>query len=138
MSEPLLETLSRFTPDAGTLDRDALIFAAARASVRPSRGLKIVACLLAGTQALSLVFLWPKSNHPGGDVSVNVAAAPVTSPALEPRPGAPPANNSGVWSARQRLERRDLEDRPAETLTLIDSEPPLRAFGPAPASLLVN
>ena len=38
MSEPILERLSRFTPDAGRLDRDALLFAAGRESARPNRG----------------------------------------------------------------------------------------------------
>jgi hypothetical protein len=137
MSEPIIEALSRFTPDPGNLDRDALIFAAGRASVRPGRGWKVVAALLAGTQVLSLVLLWPHSRHPGGEVSVNIAAAPVPSPVLEPRKTAPPGS-SNVWSARASPERRDFDDRPAETLTLIDSEPPLHAFGPAPASLLVN
>ena len=39
MSEPILERLNRFTPDAGGLDRDALLFAAGResAAARPVR-----------------------------------------------------------------------------------------------------
>ena len=37
MSEPLAERLSRFTPDGSGLDRDALLFAAGRASARPNR-----------------------------------------------------------------------------------------------------
>ena len=47
MSEPILERLSRFTPDAGRLDRDALLFAAGRSSARPNRGWKTLATLLA-------------------------------------------------------------------------------------------
>jgi hypothetical protein len=35
--EPVVERLSRFTPDAGGLDRDSLLFAAGRASARPNR-----------------------------------------------------------------------------------------------------
>ena len=57
MSEPFLERLSRFTPDAGRLDRDALLFAAGRGSVRPNRGWITLATLLASTQLLSLVLL---------------------------------------------------------------------------------
>ena len=34
MSEPFAERLSRFTPDGGGLDRDALLFAARTRSVR--------------------------------------------------------------------------------------------------------
>ena len=54
MSEPSLERLSRFTPDTGGLDRDALLFAAGRSSVRPARGWIALASVLTGTQALSL------------------------------------------------------------------------------------
>ena len=64
MSEPFLERLSRFTPDAGRLDRDALLFAAGRNSARPNRGWMTMAGLLAGTQALSLVLLWPPASPP--------------------------------------------------------------------------
>ena len=60
MSEPILERLSRFTPDAGRLDRDALLFAAGRDSARPSRGWMALATLLASTQSLSLLLLWPQ------------------------------------------------------------------------------
>ena len=66
MSEPFLERLSRFTPDAGGLDRDALLFAAGRVSARRNRGWMTVASLLAGTQALSLIFLWPHPSPPTG------------------------------------------------------------------------
>ena len=73
MSEPFLERLSRFTPDAGGLDRDALLFAAGRNSVRPNRGWKTVASLLAATQALSLVLLWPRPNPPTSPSTMSVA-----------------------------------------------------------------
>ena len=66
MSEPSLERLSRFTPDAGGLDRDALLFAAGRSSARPNRGWMALASLLTGTQALSLVLLWPRPTLPTG------------------------------------------------------------------------
>ena len=64
MSEAFLERLSRFTPDAGGLDRDALLFAAGRSSARPNRGWMTLASLLAGTQTLSLVLLWPHPTPP--------------------------------------------------------------------------
>ena len=68
MSEPFLERLSRFTPDAGGLDRDALLFAAGRGSARPNRGWMTLATLLASTQALSLVLLWPRPTPPAGRI----------------------------------------------------------------------
>ena len=44
--------------------------------------------------------------------------------------------NPGLWSARHSLLESETEDRPAGDVTLIDSGPPLRAFGPPPPSLL--
>ena len=57
MSEPFLERLSRFTPETGGLNRDALLFAAGRRSARPNRGWIALAAALAGTQTLSLALL---------------------------------------------------------------------------------
>jgi hypothetical protein len=134
MSEPILENLSRFTPDAGGLDRDALIFAAGRASARASRGWQKLACLLACTQALSLAFLWPRSSPHGRGVRVDVAVAPAVQG--DPFPIAPA--HPGVWSTGEHPELWREDAPPADTVTLIESEPTLRAFAPAPASLLVN
>ena len=132
MSEPILERLSRFTPDAGGLDRDALLFAAGRSSARPNRGWMTLASLLAGTQALSLVLLWPHPTPPAGRLTVPVASVPA--PPAAPRAsglrgvGRTPAS----WSARRSLLESDTEDRPAGDVTFIDSGPPLRAFAAAP------
>ena len=51
MSEPLAERLSRFTPDGAGLDRDSLLFAAGRASARPSRRWQALAAALAASRA---------------------------------------------------------------------------------------
>ncbi|HVS38319.1 MAG TPA: hypothetical protein VMS17_22365 [Gemmataceae bacterium] len=59
MSERFAEQLSRFTPEAGKFDRDALLFAAGRASARPHRTWKIAVGALAACQLLTLAFLWP-------------------------------------------------------------------------------
>ena len=61
MSEPFLERLSRFTPDAGRLDRDALLFAAGRSSARPNRGW--IAGFGAGRHpgAVAGALLWPQA-----------------------------------------------------------------------------
>ncbi len=135
MSEPFLERLSRFTPDAGKLDRDALLFAAGRGSVRPNRGWVTLAALLAGTQALSLVLLWPRPTPPGDGLPVQVAAAPVRPTPLELATSEALAN-PGVWSARPSLLESEPEYRPDDTVTFIDNEPPLRAFGPLSSSIL--
>jgi hypothetical protein len=136
MSEPFLERLSRFTPDAGRLDRDALLFAAGRGSVRPNRGWITLATLLASTQVLSLVLLWPHPTPPERGLTVAVATAPVPVPpaTLEPRTSEALAS-PGAWSARHSLLESETEDRPAGDVTFIDRGPPLRAF-PLPPSLL--
>ena len=81
--------LSRFTPDAGRLDRDALLFAAGHSSACPNRSWIALASLLGGTQALTLVLLWPHPAPPGTRSTLPVASviAPVSaSPANLPPP----------------------------------------------------
>jgi hypothetical protein len=135
MSEPFLERLSRFTPDAGGLDRDALLFAAGRSSARPNRGWKTLATLLASTQALSLLLLWPHLTPPAGRLTVAVTTAPSPPAALESRTSEALAS-PGAWSARRRLLESGPDPVADDTVTLIDSGPPLKVFGPLPASLL--
>jgi hypothetical protein len=129
MSEPLVERLNRFTPDAGRLDRDALLFAAGRASVRPNRTASVLAAVLASTQVLTLTLLWP---HPAPP------AVRPPAPAVVIQQAAPePADSSGLWAARHRLEE-EADDRPspASTGTFVESETPLRAFARSPGSVL--
>jgi hypothetical protein len=134
MSEPFLERLNQFTPDPGRLNRDALLFAAGRSSARPSRPWQALAGLLAGTQALSLLLLLARPVPSTHGLSMPVAAVPA--PAAVPQPSVTgPAPDPGIWSARHRLDELEPEDRPADALTLIDNEPPLRVLSPAPTSL---
>ena len=135
MSEPILERLSRFTPDAGGLDRDALLFAAGRGSARPNRGWMTLASLLAGTQALSLAFCGRTRPRRPPSSAMRVATVPEPRASLEPRTSGASAN-PGLWSARHSLLESETEDRPAGDVTFIDSGPPLRAFRSAPPSLL--
>ena len=134
MSEPILERLNRFTPNAGRLDRDALLFAAGRDSARPNRGWMTVASLLAGTQALSLAHLWPHSSPSVERSTVSVVGVPAPSAAPEP-PASGALDDPGLWSARRGLLRPEAIDRPAGDVTFIESEPPLRAFPPPPSLL---
>jgi hypothetical protein len=137
MSQPLLERLSRFTPDAGGLDRDKLLYAAGRASARPNRGWIALAAALAVTQVLTVVLLWPRPAPP-----VAHTPPPAAQPAAPPAPPEPPTTDSpdspGIWSVHHNLQEPEAEDRPSpdKTVTVIDSGPPLRAFGPPPPSLL--
>ncbi len=140
MSEPLIERLSRFTPDAGGLDRDALLFAAGRRSARPNRGWKRVSAVLAGTQLLALVLLWPHPNGlPHGKEGLIAGKRSPARP-LEQRPAASPTGpdtkDRNIWSVCQEVDDVQLEDRVAEHVVLMESEPVLRAFGPPPDSIL--
>ena len=51
MSESFTERLSRFTPDGAGLDRDALLFAAGKASARPNRRWRILCSALATSRS---------------------------------------------------------------------------------------
>jgi hypothetical protein len=137
MSEPFLERLSRFTPDASRLDRDALLFAAGRSSARPNTGWITLASLLAGTQVLSLVLLWPHRNQNPSAEGLTVAVEP-TSPhaATIERRAVEAAASSGVWSARHNLLESEAVDWPVANLALIDSGPPWRASRAIPPPLL--
>ena len=139
MSEPFLERLSRFTPSAGGLDRDSLLFAVGRGSARPNRGWITVATLLANTQILSLILLWPRHTPPEGRLTVAAAVAPITlPPGYRTRRKFDPAPlpSQGAWWSRRRLIEPDKDELAVDSVTLIDSGPPLTIFGPLPASLL--
>jgi hypothetical protein len=137
MSEPFLERLSRFTPSAGGLDRDSLLFAVGRGSARPNRGWITVATLLANTQILSLILLWPRHTPTEGRLTVAAALAPIPLPptTLE-SPTPAPLPSQGAWWSRRRLIEPAKDELAVDSVTLIDSGPPLTIFGPLPASLL--
>jgi hypothetical protein len=121
MSESFLERMSRFTPDAGGLDRDALLFAAGRGAARSNRVWKTLAAVLAGTQAMTLALLWSSSLASRPGVTVQMAA---TEKAIGEAVTTESTANPGVWSAGRSLDM--FEDRSDESVTLVDSEPALR------------
>ena len=132
--DPLAERLSRFTPDGSALDRDALLFAAGRASARPRRGWAAVAGALAASQLLTLVLLWP-APRPG---AAPVAETPVAPPAFSPPAADPPDRDglrtSGAWLAR--AGNAELPPPAAAAGRLVPDAPPLTAFaGRIPADL---
>ena len=136
MSEPLAERLSRFTPDATGLNRDSLLFAAGRASVRPSRRWQVIAGALAASQLLTLVCLWPRTvPSPMPSATPFADSKPSNShPVAEP----PSENDAAKWRAlRQRVLETDL-DYPTTTgdEPMVPPNPPLRAFGNPPPALL--
>jgi hypothetical protein len=137
MSEPFVEPLSRFTPDAGGLDRATLLLAVGRASARPNRGWIALAAALAITQALTLALLWPQPAPPAAQLPPPAVAPAVPPQELEPSTPYPPESN-GMLSAYHQLLDSDPEARPAPAGggPFIDSGPPLRAVAPPPPSLL--
>jgi hypothetical protein len=134
MSEPFLERLNRFSPDAGRLNRDELLFAAGRSSARPGRGWKMLASALAATQALSLVLLLPPARSLPTGLTVIQATVPAEAPAVENGPVA--VDHRSVWLARRNLAELEPEKRPDGDLNLIESGPPLRAFASSRTTLL--
>jgi hypothetical protein len=137
MSEPFIERLSRFTPDAGGLDRDALLYAAGRASARPNRAWIAMTAALALAQPLCLVLLWPYLVSPTAHVSVDMVSLPAP-PARIESPSPDSSENAGLWSARYNLSEADAEHSPvpAQAVTFVESAPPLRAFAPLSPSML--
>jgi hypothetical protein len=130
MSEPLADRLSRFTPDPGGLDRDAVLFAAGRASARPDRRWAALVAALATCQALTLVLLWP---HPvSAPERLPTAAAPSSA-----RPEARAADPTELWALNRRVLGSGREDLPPPTpgRDFTPDGPPLRA-GTVPPDLL--
>jgi hypothetical protein len=126
MPEPLIERLSRLTPDGTGLDRDALLFAAGRASVRPNRRWAALAAALGASQLLTLVLLWPRPLPP----------APVPIANTEP-PAATERAPSASWKSPDRMVAAEgPRPRAVSVEHLVPPAPPLYAFGAPPASLL--
>jgi hypothetical protein len=126
----MIERLGRFTPDAGGLDRDALLFAAGQASARPNRGWMALALALVMTQVATLVLMWPRP--------APTAPAPLAQPPALQQPAPPVATDApGLWSMHRRLLESEGEEpaAPPSAEPLIETSAPLRAFNP-PSSIL--
>jgi hypothetical protein len=131
MSEPLAERLSRFTPDCAGLNRDALLFAAGRASVRPNRRWQLLAGMLAACQLLTLAGLWTRT--PPARIDQPTEAVQRSEPAPLPIPHDP--SELGVLSERLLASEGDWVP-PADDGPMIASQPPLRVFDSLPAKFL--
>lgn len=130
MSEPLPQHLSRFTPDRGGLDRDALLFAVGHASARSSAIWLVLTVVLGISQVATLVLLWPRPPQS----TVAPAVPPVSAPGHEsivPAESEPGAMQLGEL---RRGLLRGSEDLPLtqDVGSLTQPTMPLRAFG-APA-----
>lgn len=129
--------LSRFTPDRGALDRDALIFAAGRATANKHRGWKALAGALAASQLLTLVMLWPRAAAmaPSGR-QIDVASLPGS--AIESAPTAAlEASPFQLSTLRQELSATRRDSVPPQVDgPMLPDVPPLRASSPIPPALL--
>jgi hypothetical protein len=133
MREPIVESLTRFTPDAGGLDRDAILFAAGRASARPNRKWMALAGSLAACQLITLALLWPR---PTSVVNLNglpVVEAKIKPPLADDDKQASTAltDTTELWTRnRHILMTLDAELPPPVSYAgpMIPSDPPLRAF----------
>jgi hypothetical protein len=85
--DPVTDRLSRFAPNGACLDRDAILFAAGRRSARIGRLWPALAGLLAVSQIVTLVLLWPRSS----EVTATPPAPAVQSP---PQLILPPTSSS--------------------------------------------
>jgi hypothetical protein len=135
MSEEFLDRLTRFTPDAGKLNRDELLFEAGRRSAPSNRAWKTAAFALAVTQCLSLVLLLPGSRSMHSVHSVVQNDGPASSSPLDGLRPAPSAID-GSWSLRTGPRDVDAEAHVSDNVTLIESGESLRAFLRPPDSLL--
>jgi hypothetical protein len=115
----MTDRLSRFTPNAPGLDRDAILFAAGRRSARGAWAWKVATALLIVTQVATLVALWPK--EPAVVNPVVAPPAPVPAPAPLPPPASPPPD---VWTAG--MSPDVLQSPPVRaTVQFAPTEPPL-------------
>jgi hypothetical protein len=123
MSEPLADRLMRFTPDGSALDRDALLFNAGRASVRPAYGWKLLAAALALCQIVTLVVLWPRP-------APTVPPPPLPAPAHVPSESTAPllSQEETEWLAlTRRASVANALEQPVAQGPLVPDDPPLCA-----------
>ncbi len=120
MSDPLADRLSRFTPDASGLDRDRLLLAAGRASARPNRIWKVLAAMLAASQVISVVLLWPRP--------ISLVVTPVSTPPADIAPIGPPSPEVGPSMVGRDLLDVEKEPPSYPSDNLVPDQPPLRAL----------
>ena len=124
--DPVTDRLAKFTPSAAGLNRDALLFAAGRRAARGSWLWKAAVGLLATSQAVTLVMLWPKAPA----VPEPVASPPAVAPASEPEPPSP-SPGPDVWTAGSRPDVL-LRSEPMTTVQFVPAGPPLTARSAVP------
>lgn len=112
MNDLLVKKLRRFTPDPVGLDRDALLFQAGRASVRPQRWWPALAGLLALSQTATLLHFLTRSPEPSSSIIVEPKhESPASS--LEPIES-PASEEPRQWTYRRATMNADVDDLPKQ------------------------
>jgi hypothetical protein len=137
-NDSFAEQLKRFTPDRGGLDREALLFAAGRASTRANRRWMVLAGALAACQLVSLGLLWSRTFGPASGPSRASPTSMAENP-FDERPHDPEATSPNeLWVLRARMVSGGGDFRaPTIEGPLVPDEPPLLAF-PLPSSKILN
>ncbi len=89
MSDPVIESLQRLSPDPGRLNRDQLLFLAGLQTGRRTSGWRWLARLLLLTQAVTLWVLWPRPVLTPQTVTPPAEAVPAPLPDAPPSPRPP-------------------------------------------------
>ena len=137
MSDPFAASLSKFTPDASGLDRDALLFAAGRASAPPRRGWMALAVVMAASQLVAWTLLGFQSAHSPGVPTPDSGSMAVPNPMPSERPSPSPDRDGQSYSPlrAQALAAEDQLPAPEPIEQLAPAEPPLHAFAAPPSAL---
>lgn len=130
MSESIAEKLSQFTPDATTLNRDALLVEAGRASARPNRRWQSLAAMLVISQCITLMILWPQPVHEQVPIVRSRPSTIIPPPAPRPEVESPPRI---LWTMN-----KDFAQQKVSTSTLLNSEEMIPPTPPLRASSLVS
>jgi hypothetical protein len=133
MSEPLADRLKRFTPDGSTLDRDAMLFHAGRASVRPALGWKVFALVLAVCQVVTLGVLWPRPTTSPARPSF---VEPSHQPAEQPGPTSPVDPSEWLALNRRTLLSSDTDLPPSTPVGPLVPDEPVLGVSTMPTNVL--
>ena len=134
--DPLIQRLTQLEPDGGELDRDALLFAAGRASVRPNRGWQRSGRDFGGVAAcdVALCFFWPgqKLRRSKGRRFLGLSPTTVAADRAHAHPPPLPVPEGGRdWAFRQQLLEGDGKLPPMPAIELVDlPEENLSEIGP--------
>lgn len=126
--DPLVQKLSRFTPASSTVDRDAMLFAAGRASGAGAGMWKVVASVLAMTQTALLVlwFAGPRFDRSPVEPRLLVADQSLENPLL-PLPSDHEAPSAESYGSLMRHLDRDGLPMPELVADTMPAQPVLSA-----------